>query len=100
MVHRITDEGIWKRVVIHRVTNVEDNSLKEKKIVLDLTDPVQYCLTDFTHIYSNTSHVINSTISQVEFHLFVSVECPFTDDKLRDIISKSGDEDNSYLKEL
>ena len=61
---------------------------------------MQFPLTDFAHIYSNTSHVVDSTTSQVEFHLFVTVECLFTDDELRDIISKSGDEDNSYLKEL
>ena len=36
----------------------------------------------------------------MEFHLFVSVDCPLTDDELRDIISKPGDEDNSYVKEL
>ena len=33
MVRRIMDEGFWRRAVIHRVTNVEDDSLKEKKIV-------------------------------------------------------------------
>ena len=82
------------------MTNVEEDSLKEKKIVLDPTDPVQCPLTDFAHIYSNTSHVVDSTTSQVEFHLFVLVECPFTDNELRDIISKSDDEGNSYLKEL
>ena len=77
-----------------------DDSLKEKKIVQDPTDLVQFPLMDFAYIYSNISHVINSTTSQVEFHLFVLVECPFTDNELRDIISKSDDEDNSYLKEL
>ena len=100
MVHHIIDEGFWRRAVIHLVTNVEDDSLKEKKIVLDPTDAVRFPLTHFTHIFSNTSYIVDSSSSQVEFHLFVSVDCPLTDDELRDIISKPGDEDNSYVKEL
>ena len=100
MVRRIVDEGFWRRAVIHRVTNVEDDSLKEKKIVLDPTDAARFPLTHFTHIFSNTSYIVDSSSSQVEFHLFVSVDCPLTDDELRDIISKPGDEDNSYVKEL
>src|SRR5216117_2484031 len=59
-----------------------------------------FLLTHFTHIFSNTSYIVDSSSSQVEFHLFVSVDCLLTDDELRDIISKPGDEDNSYVKEL
>ena len=89
MVHRVMDEEFWKRTIIHQVCNIKDSSLKGKQIVLDPTNAAEFPSEDFICIYSQSSYVVDSTTSQIEFHLFVFVDCPFTDDELRNVIAKS-----------
>ena len=59
-----------------------------KRGVFNPTNPSDYSEDKFYQMYSETSYVVDSTTNQVEFHLFVSIDCPLTDDKIKVVIAK------------
>lgn len=87
MCNKVVNKRFWERVVVHRV---EDNGdgMEGKRIVLDPTDATRFPDDEFIHLYSETSHIIDSTTTQVEFHVLVSKECSKTDHEVQEIIAK------------
>lgn len=84
---RIIDKKFWKTAIIHRVSDNEDESMSRKRAVFNPTNPSNYPEEQFYKMYSETSYVVDSTTNQVEYHVFVSVDCPSTDDELRDLLA-------------
>ena len=68
---RIIDKKLWKRAIIHRVSDNEDESMSRKLAVFNPTNPSDYPEEQFYKMYSETSYVVHSTTNQVEYHVFV-----------------------------
>jgi len=84
---QIKTEKPWKRAIIHRVTDNEDESMRGKRAVFNPTNPSDYPAEQFYTMDSETSYVVDSTTKQVEYHVFVSVDCPETDDELKKLLA-------------
>ena len=99
LVRHITGRKLWKRVIIHRVNVDEDEkSLEGKRVVFDPTDPNQFPEEHFVHVHSKTAYIVDSTSTQVEFHLFVSKECTLTNEEIKSVLVQQ-DESSYYLLE-
>jgi hypothetical protein len=80
---KIKGDALWKsHLFIHRLTNYEDKSLSDKRVVLNPTNPSDYADENQYHImYSENSHVVGNS-EQIEFHFFVD-DCGWSDSELK-----------------
>ena len=88
IVERIISKKFWKNPIIHRVSDGEDESMSHKRAVFNPTNLSDYPEDKFYKMYSETSYVVDSTTNQVEYHLFVSVDCRLTDDEIKVMVAK------------
>ena len=93
----IKEDKPWKRSVIHRVhDNGKDESMCRKRVVLDPINPDRYADTNkfYTMLSKNLYIVGRNPKHRVEYHIFISMDCPLTDAEIKDILADH--KGNSY----
>ena len=98
MCNKVVNMRFWERIVVHRAKDDGNGkTLEGKRIVLDPMDTTQFPEDEFIHVYSEMSHIIDSTTTQVEFHVLVSEDCLKTDKEVQEIIAQR--HSNNYVQE-
>ena len=73
MCNKVVNMRFWERIVVHRAKDDGNGkTLEGKRIVLDPMDTTRFPEDEFIHVYSEMSHIIDSTMTQVEFHVLES----------------------------
>ena len=63
MAQHIINDKFWTKVIIHRVNDDKNKSMEGKRVVFNPIHPSHFSEDKYYHMYSETSHVINSTTS-------------------------------------
>ena len=77
-------------IIIHRMhDNGKDQSLRDRRVVLDPINPDKYADdSKFYTMRSEDSYIVGQNPrNRVECHIFISVHCPLTDAKVKDILA-------------
>jgi len=99
----IRDDKPWAIAIIHRLhDNGKDDSICEKRAVLDPTNPEEYADENkFYTMLSENSYVVGkSPENRVECHIFISVDCPLTDAEVKDILAERKGNNSPFLPEI
>jgi len=92
LVKDVINVARWKRVVVHRVketleTPGQRSNNEQKRVVIDPKCPNAFEPHKYVHLSLEASHVIRPTSSELEYHILVQQDCPYSNEQLIEMVT-------------